>query len=99
MIYVLQSSFSWYLDYYLERFSIKLADLFGAFSQLVIILFVILLFFSLLLWLAMPFIEISKRNLLRKIYYRLEETEKQLGALNRRLDQEDRLPDDFPREQ
>ncbi|MBI5787645.1 MAG: hypothetical protein HZA78_02155 [Candidatus Schekmanbacteria bacterium] len=92
-MYFLRTSFSWQVDYYLERLSIKLADLFGAFSSFFALLFVVLIFISLLLWLILPFIEISKKNLLQKIYGSLLETEKQLTLLNERLERSNRSID------
>lgn len=97
---MLETSFGWLVDYYLERISIKLAELFGAFSKFLILLFIIMMFCSFVLWLIMPFIEIRKKILLQKIYHHLAETEKQLTDLNKKLDKKEKrnnnhFPDDI----
>jgi len=63
------------VDYYLERIAVKLADFFGAFTNVVIFIFVVAIFCSFILWLIVPIVELHKRALLKKIYERLLETQ------------------------
>ena len=84
-----QLNFSGTLDYYLERTSIKLAELFGAFSSFILLILVVTVFCSCILWLLIPYIELRKTKLLQKIYDHLVESEKLLRILNRRLSDEE----------
>ncbi len=88
-----QIDLSWTVDYYLERISIKLAELFGAFSTFFILLFIVMAFFSLLLWLVLPYIELRKTNLLQKIYHQLVESKHLLVSLDRRLSEREEKSD------
>ncbi len=63
------------IDYYLERISIKLVNLFGVFANVVLFLFVAVVFCSFILWLIIPLIEFRKKALLKKIYEQLVETQ------------------------
>lgn len=78
-------SLNWFINYYLERISIKFDELFGIFSQIIFVLFLLFLLAMIILWLFMPFIEISKRKLLQKIYYRSKQTESQVNEIHRYL--------------
>ena len=71
------------IDYYLERISIKLANLFGIFYDVVLFLFIALVFCSLVLWLMIPIIEFKKKNLLKKIHGQLDETKDILYSIER----------------
>ncbi len=97
MIQFLQININWTIDYYLERISIKVADLFGAFSSFIVLLFVVMTFCSFVLWLILPYIELRKTKLLQKIHDHLVESEKLLVSLNKRFsDERDEESDDNP---
>lgn len=73
------------IDYYLERISIKMVNLFGVFHDVILFLFVALVFCSLILWLLIPIIEFKKKNLLKKIHGQLNEIQGSLYSIERRL--------------
>jgi hypothetical protein len=73
------------IDYYLERISIKLANLFGVFYNVVLFLFVSIVFCSFILWLIVPMIELRKKALLKKIYEQLVETQELVYSIKRDL--------------
>jgi hypothetical protein len=73
------------IDYYLERISIKLANLFGAFYYIVLLLFVAIVFCSFILWLLLPIIEFRKKALLKKIYEQLAETHELVYSIKQQL--------------
>ncbi len=94
MIPLPQIDLSWTIDYYMERMSIKLAELFGAFTTFFILLFLVMAFCSFLLWLILPYIELRKTNLLQKIYHQLVESKDLLASLDRRLSEREEKSDD-----
>jgi hypothetical protein len=73
------------LDYYLERASVKLVNLFGTFHDVILFLFVAVVFCSFLLWLIIPIIELRKKSLLKKIYEQLVETQELMLSIKKDL--------------
>ncbi len=72
-------------SYYMERISIKLANLFGVFADILLFLFIVILFCSLLLWIMLPIIEFRKKTLLNKIHAQLVDNYEELRSINRCL--------------
>jgi hypothetical protein len=73
------------MDYYLERASIRLVNLFGTFYDVVLFLMVAVFFCSLVMWLILPIIEYRKKVLLKKIYEQLLETQEIVYSIKKDL--------------
>ncbi len=74
-----------YLDYYLERISVKWADLFGAFSRIVLLFFLALIFCSFILWLIIPVVELRKSARLRQIHEQLAQMQEVIYSIKEHL--------------
>jgi hypothetical protein len=87
------------IDYYLERISIKVVNMFGTFYDIVLFLFVAVVFCSFILWLMLPIIEFRKKALLKKIYEQLVETQDLVYSIKEQLsDSASEETKNFPRQ-
>ncbi len=73
------------VDYYLERISIKLVNLFGVFYDVLLFIIVAIVFCSIVLWIILPVVELRKKSLLKKIYAQLIENQEVLCSINQHL--------------
>jgi len=74
-----------YLDYYLERASVKWADLFGVFSRIVLLFFLALIFCSFILWLIIPVVELRKSARLKQIHEQLAQMQEVIFSIKEHL--------------